>query len=192
MRSYVDSSNLGCSVRHLLGCQVTVDRAKNRTADTGGWELVYRQPLVQQPQYSGISLTVQGTKMTLSQRWAALQHCSRERWWLSAASIMGRHQTIVERRSPSTVSRYFLQNGNFMIIRRCSSDSVQCWWLLDTNRGRVRTDNIVLDETMPYAHSRKLRLTPEADNLQDSSAANLTLPLIGQNSSDLHCIISCP
>ena len=38
-----------------------------------------------------------------------------------------------------------------------------------------RTDNIVLDETMPYAHNRKLRLTPEADNLQDSSAANLTL-----------------
>ena len=73
-----------------------------------------------------------------------------------------------------------------MIIRRCSSDSVQCWLLLDTNRGRVRTDNIVLDETMPYAHSRKLRLTPEADNLQDSSAANLTLPLFGQNSSDLH------
>ena len=28
---------------------------------------------------------------------------------------------------------------------------------------------------MPYAHNRKLRLTPEADNLQDSSAANLTL-----------------
>ena len=76
MRSFVDSSNLGCSVRHLLGCQVTVDRAKNRTADTGGWELVYRQPLVQQPQYSGISLTVQGTKMHLSQRWAPLQHCS--------------------------------------------------------------------------------------------------------------------
>ena len=53
-----------------------MDRAKNRTADTGGWELVYRQPLVQQPQYSGISLTVQGTKMHLSQRWAPLQHCS--------------------------------------------------------------------------------------------------------------------
>ena len=52
-----------------------MDRAKNRTADTGGWELVYRQPLVQQPQYSGISLTVQGTKMHLSQRWAALQYC---------------------------------------------------------------------------------------------------------------------
>ena len=60
--------------------QVTVDRAKNRTADTGGWELVYRQPLVQQPQYSGISLTVQGTKMHLSQRWAALQHCSTAQW----------------------------------------------------------------------------------------------------------------
>ena len=58
--------------------QVTVDRAKNRTADTGGWELVYRQPLVQQPQYSGISLTVQGTKMHLSQRWAALQHLELE------------------------------------------------------------------------------------------------------------------
>ena len=39
----------------------------------------------------------------------------------------------------------------------------------------LRTDNIVLDETMPYAHNRKPRLTPEADNLQDSSAANLAL-----------------
>ena len=48
--------------------KVTVDRARNRTADTGGWEMVYRQPAVPQPQYSGISLTVQGTKMHLSQR----------------------------------------------------------------------------------------------------------------------------
>ena len=82
--------------------KVTVDKARNRTADTGGWELVYRsptsqnkhhfhsfslknypsythftyhiiiylirQPAVQQPQYSGISLTVQGTKIQMSQR----------------------------------------------------------------------------------------------------------------------------
>ena len=27
---------------HICCLQVTVDRAKNRTADTGGWELVYR------------------------------------------------------------------------------------------------------------------------------------------------------
>ena len=51
--------------------KVTVDRARNRTADTGGWEMVYRQPAVAQPQYSGISLTVQGTKMHLSQRSAS-------------------------------------------------------------------------------------------------------------------------
>ena len=48
--------------------KVTVDRARNRTADTGGFEMVYRQPVVQQPQYSGISLTVQGQKVHLSQR----------------------------------------------------------------------------------------------------------------------------
>ena len=48
--------------------KVTVDRARNRTADTGGWEMVYRQPTVAQPQYSGISLTVQGNKMHLTPR----------------------------------------------------------------------------------------------------------------------------
>ena len=29
-----------------------------------------------------------------------------------------------------------------------------------------RTGNILLDETMPYLNHRKLRLTPEAENLQ--------------------------
>ena len=29
-----------------------------------------------------------------------------------------------------------------------------------------RTDNIMLDESMPYYNKNKLRLTPEADNLQ--------------------------
>ena len=48
--------------------QVTVDRLKNKSADTGGFELVYKQQPVQQPQYSGIALTVQGSKLPTAPR----------------------------------------------------------------------------------------------------------------------------
>ena len=40
-----------------------------------------------------------------------------------------------------------------------------------------RTDNLVLDDTMPYYSNRKLRLTPEADNLQESLRYTLSTGL---------------
>ena len=45
-------------------------------------------------------------------------------------------------------------------INWCDSISELTWPFCD------RTDNIIVDETMPYYSKNKLRLTPEADNLQ--------------------------
>ena len=66
-----------------------------------------RQPTVQQPQYSGISLTVQGTKMPLSQRYYPLPKPH------PVQSIVLLSEKM---RSSSTICRHFLDNENFMII----------------------------------------------------------------------------
>ena len=46
--------------------KVTVDRRKGRNADTGGFELIYKQNMVQPPLFVGTSLCVQGMKIAIN------------------------------------------------------------------------------------------------------------------------------
>ena len=46
--------------------RVTVDRRKGRNVDTGGFELIYKQNLVQPPLFVGTSLCVQGVKVAIN------------------------------------------------------------------------------------------------------------------------------
>ena len=46
--------------------RVTVDRRKGRNVDTGGFELIYKQNLVQPPLFVGTSLCVQGHKVSIN------------------------------------------------------------------------------------------------------------------------------
>ncbi|XP_023323881.1 tubulin monoglycylase TTLL3 [Eurytemora carolleeae] len=48
--------------------KVTVDRMRNKNADTGGFELVYKQPTIPHPQYSGLNFSVQGSKLPSAPR----------------------------------------------------------------------------------------------------------------------------
>ena len=42
------------------------DRRKGRNVDTGGFELIYKQNLVQPPLFVGTSLCVQGMKLAIN------------------------------------------------------------------------------------------------------------------------------
>ena len=46
--------------------RVTIDRRKGRNVDTGGFELIYKQNLVQPPLFVGTSLCVQGMKIAIN------------------------------------------------------------------------------------------------------------------------------
>ena len=46
--------------------RVTVDRRKGRNVDTGAFELIYKQNLVQPPLFVGTNLCVHGTKVHLN------------------------------------------------------------------------------------------------------------------------------